>query len=218
MIKIDVRADLKKLQRSLNDLANKQIPYASALALTETAKKVQAEETRAIAGLFDNPTPFTLRSIGVVPATKGRMQAVVFMRDIAASYLAPYEFGGAHALGAKKGLLVPKDVPVNQYGNLTRNKLKQLKARADVFIGAVTLKNGQTINGVWQRPSVGKRRDGTKGSKGNTHTGLKLLIRFEDPLPVKQRLGYHDRARQVVSRSLTVEFGKAFAKAMATAR
>ena len=226
MIKIDVRSSVKDLQKSLDDLAKKQIPFATAKALTLTAKKVQAAETKAIISTFPTATPFTQKSVGVIPARKTSLTATVFVKDIAAAYLEPFEFGGPHFLGKKKGLLVPKAQRVNQFGNLTKGALARLKGKPNVFVGAVTFKkSGQTVWGVWQRPAVGVRRDGTKGVKGNTQgkvngirSGLKLLIRAEDALPVKQHLGYHATAKRVIAATFMAEMGKAMAEALASAR
>ena len=61
--------------------------------------------------VFDRPTPFTLNSIGVKPARKDNLESVVFVKDIATSYLAPYEFGGRNKLNSK-ALLKPVNVPL----------------------------------------------------------------------------------------------------------
>ncbi|MDA8230162.1 MAG: hypothetical protein M0006_02365 [Magnetospirillum sp.] len=222
---IRIKVDAKALERQLDDFARKQVPFATAKALTATAKMVQGAEKSAIRKIFDNPTPFTVNAVVVRPATKASLQAAVLVKDIAAAYLEPYEDGGDHYLGGKRGLLVPKNVSVNQYGNLPRAALARLKGNANVFVGTVKFRSGQTVSGVWQRPPNGPRRDGTRGAKGNTQrqvdgvrTGLKLLIRFEDPLPVKQRLGYQDRGRRVVANVWRRQFAAAFASALQSAR
>jgi hypothetical protein len=205
MIKINVRANIQAASRDLNAFAYRQLPFATALALTGIAKKIRLEEQKALPTILDRPTPFTINSIGVKAATKANPTATVFVRDIAAQYLAPFEFGGPHFLGAKRGLLTPKNVGLNPYGNLPRNLVARLKGRRDVFVGAVTTRSGETIRGLWQRPSTGA-------------TGLKLLIRFSDPLPVKQHLDYRARAEAVARRWFEPEFRAAMKKALATAR
>jgi len=226
MVKIDIRADVKALRKDLDALARKQLPFAIARAATATAKKVQAAEGAAILKAIPTATPFTQKSVGVIPARKQNLTATVFVKDIAAAYLEPFEFGGPHFLGKKKGLLVPKAQRVNQYGNLTKGTVARLKGKPNIFVGPVTFKkSGQTVWGVWQRPVVGSRRDGVKGVKGNTQaiaggvrSGLKLLIRAEDPMPVKQRLGYMATAKRVVDATFKAELAKALAEAMKTTR
>ena len=224
-MKISFNADERQLKNILDNFQSKQLPFALALAATNLAKGVQAAERQATTTVFDNPTPFTQNAFAVLPATKSKPVARVFAKDVQAQYLAPFTDGGAHFLGTKKGLLVPKGVSVNQYGNLTRNKLKQLLAKPNVFVGPVTFKSGQTVNGVWQRPAVGTRRDGGRGTKGNTknlaggvRTGLKLLIRFEDALPVKEHFDFAGMAGAYVRKNAAAEFAKAYALAIASAK
>ncbi len=218
---ISVRADVKRVQKTLSALAYQQLPFATAEALTALAKLVQKEETKALSSTLDNPTPFTLKSIGVKAARKSTMQALVFVKDIAASYLEPYEFGGVHKLNSR-ALLNPKDIGTNQYGNIPKSALARLKGRSDVFIGTVKTKAGETINGVWQRPTVRvnqKIKGRSSVPRGANSTGrLKLLIRFGDALPVKKQLHYRDRARRTISANFNREFGKASAKALASAK
>lgn len=209
-VTISVRADLSRLQRQLSELERKQLPFASAQALTAVARRVQAEETKALSTIFDRPTPFTQRAFGVVPARKATLQAVVFAKDIQAAYLAPHEFGGRQVLGTKRAILTPKKLTVNAYGNIPKGAVRRLKGRANVYVGTIKTKSGETIGGVWQRPTNAARRKG-KGS-------LKLLVRFTDPLPVAPTLHYRDRAKRIVQQHFAAEMAAALAKALRTAR
>lgn len=232
---LQVKVDLRGLKRGLSDVKRKQLPYATALALTMTAGHVGEGWQEEIKADLDDPTPFTVNSVGVRGATKSRLVATVFIKDIAAAYLEPLTDGGPHFLGGKKGLLNPKNVTLNQYGNLTKGKLAALKAKGNVFVGPVTFKNGQTINGVWQRGARGRRkkvgrRGGEFGTKGKHHlkdnaaqglssaTTLKLLIRFTDPLEAKPVLRFQARTERDVLKYFEPSFAKAFNRAMATAR
>lgn len=230
MIGISVKSDLKKLTRSLGDLAAKQVPFAKAQAINATAKRVQVAEAENIRKTFKSPTPFTQNSVATKRATKSNPTAIVYVRDIAAKYLQPYETGGVHVLPGL-ALLNPKNIPLNAYSQLPRGIVDKLKGRPDVFIGAVRLKNGDTINGIWQRPTDTKRvtllnargkrlgkLNRLKSTDENPRGKLKLLIRFGDALPVKKQLNYGKRAREIVSRYLAEDFDAALKKAMATAK
>ena len=217
-INISVSANVKQLQRSLSELANKQIKFATALALTEIAKEVQAEEIANIKATFKKPRLFTQRSVGMRGATKNTLTAIVFVKPIAAKYLMPYEDGGVHVLPGQK-LLNPKDIRLDSFGQLPRNIMEKLRARKDIFIGPVKAKSG-TINGVWQRvpaTEATKARRG-KGAKAAKAGHLKLLIRFGEALTVNKRLNYRSRAQAIVNRKFNSAFGNAMAKALATAR
>ena len=205
-IEISLRSNLKQISKQLSALAYKQLDFAASQAINDVAKQVAVAEKENIKATFEKPKPFTVNAVGVKGSTKRDLTAVVFVRPIAAKYLAPYEEGGSHKLPGR-ALLNPKNIRLDQYGQLTRSTLQRLKARSDVFIGPVNTKHG-VVNGVWQR---------VKASRGR-RAGLKLLIRFGDALPVKKRLGYGTTAQAVVARAWPGAFERAMARALATAR
>jgi len=206
MFDIEIRSNLDQIQRKLNSFANRQVPFAAAEALSSMATIVADEERKNLEKVLDRPTPFTLRAIRIQKARKDRLYASVIVQDITAAYLYPYEFGGLNKLNSS-ALLKPVDARLNQYGNLPKSALDRYKNRRDVFIGKVKTKIGD-VNGVWQRiPPV-------KGKPG----GLKLLVRFADAHEATQHLGWRSLAKRVVMQNLKKEFGKAMAKAIATAK
>lgn len=225
---LSIRSNLRDVQRSLSALERKQLPFAMAKTLTGLGKLVQVAEQNGLRSVFDRPTPFTVNAVGVRAARKKDLTAIVYVRDIAASYLEPFEFGGNHKMiGSGRTWLNPKNgVALNKYGNLSRNKLNQLKARPDVFVGKVKTKSGEVIDGVWQRPHIRdvqklrgmSRKHGQVNSLTNTTGRLKLLLRFGDPMPVRQHLGYRSRAKAVVAAGAEVEWRRALAEAMRSAR
>ena len=218
-VELSIRSNVKDIQKRLSNFAYKQVDYATALALTTLAKRVAVAEAGQIKGTFAHPKPFTVNSVGVKGATKRTLTAIVYMRPVAAKYLQPYEEGGVHVLPGR-ALLNPKDIRLDQYGQLTRATLARLKARPDIFIGPVKTKKG-IVNGVWQRSYVAPKQKvaGRGAPRGrNTTDKLKLLIRFGDALPVKKRLHWGDTAKKVIDRGFVQAFTDAMAKAMATAR
>lgn len=221
MIVVNIRGDMKPLQKAFVDFHAKQAPFAMALALTQLAKGVQAEEQRAIKETFDNPTPFTVGGIAIKPATKKAPIATVYPRDIAETYLAPYVVGGDRSLGGKKGMLVPREVALNQYGNLKAGTLAALKAKPGVFIGSVRTKGGKTLNGVWQKtgtapPRSGSRRRGAAAAQPKA--GLKLLIQFEDSTQAPKHFPFYERAQAYLKANTARTFEAAMRRALATRR
>jgi len=206
MIDISVRFDVKALQKSLDAIASKQLPFATAQAINAVAKQVQAAQRDNMTKVLDKPTPFTLNSVSIKPANKTSLTAMVYVKDIAAAYLLPYEAGGPNKLNAR-ALIKPVGQKVNQYGNLPRTTVKRLASKKNVFVGKVKTSAGE-VDGVWQRSKA------TRGKKA----GLKLLIKFQDAHEAKQRLGYQDLARKVVGAAFRRELSAALARAMATAR
>jgi hypothetical protein len=216
VIDISVRTNVANIRSELAAFAS-QLPFVVATALTATAKKVQVAQTSNLSRVFDRPTPFTQKAVGVKAAKKNDLRAQVFVKDIAAAYLAPYEFGGVHKVNGR-AVFVPKAVTLNQYGNLPRSMIARLKGRADIFIGPVKTKRG-VINGVWQRPTIVAAGVGKRVAKSANQTGrMKLLIRFSDPTEVKKHLGYRALARQIVSANINRDLTEAAARAIASAR
>lgn len=213
-------ANIRELSGHLQKL-QKQIPFATAQALTSTARKIQAAEKVALSRKLDNPTPFTVNAVGSAGARRDNLMAKVFVRDIAASYLEPFEIGGDHKLNSQ-ALLNPKNIKLNKYGNLTRNKMSQLKAKPDVFIGEI-----DGVNGVWQRRKATKGKKNAKRRKRSQNgtrqprqpqRAPKLLIRFGEALPVHPVLGYMDRAQAMAANLMQTELSRAMAAALASAR
>ncbi|HHQ2586654.1 TPA: hypothetical protein ACSPKR_004074 [Providencia rettgeri] len=212
---------------NLTDLANqlrtirKQIPFATAQALTSTVRKIENAQKVALQRNLESPTPFTVKSIKSRGARKSDLRAKVFVMNIAAEYLTPFEDGGVHKLNGS-ALLNPKNIKLNKYGNLPRNKLSGLKAKDNTFIGEL---NG--VNGVFQRKKAKKGRKGKKRLKRSPNgtrrdrqkqPAPKLLIRFGDALPVQPVLGYQDRAQRMAQALLPQEISRAISEAMRTAK
>jgi hypothetical protein len=219
---ISVRSNVDQIERSLDTFVRDQIPFATAGAINALAKQVQLAEVENLRSTFRNPSPFTLRSIRMTSARKGFPEASVFVQDKAEQYLLPYEFGGVHQLPGP-ALFNPKDIDLNAYGQLPRGIMARLRGRQDIFIGVIQTSKGP-VNGVWQRLDIARngsqrRRRAGRGTLHHKHLGaLKLLIRFGDALPVTQHLDYMKRGQQIVDRNFRKEFGRALARAIATAR
>lgn len=80
-MQLDVRADLRDAERYLNGLRKDQIPFATAYALTQTAKQGQENIRLEMRRVFDRPKPYTLNGTFVIPARKDKLFAVVKLKD-----------------------------------------------------------------------------------------------------------------------------------------
>ncbi|MBS9572498.1 hypothetical protein, partial [Morganella morganii] len=190
-------------------------------AMTAVARKIEGAQKVAMQRNLDNPTPFTVKSVKSRGARKSDLKAKVFVMNTAAAYLEPFEIGGVHKLNGS-ALLNPKDIKLNKYGNLPRNKMPALKSKENTFIGDIG-----GVNGVWQRKKAKKGKKGRKRlqrSPNGTRRDKKkqpmpkLLIRFGDALPVEPVLGYQDRAMKMTQALLPQEINRAIAEAIRTAR
>jgi hypothetical protein len=218
MFDISIKSNVDQISKELSYIAYKQLPYALAKTVNSLAKIAQDGEKRAILSLFSTPTPFTVNSVAIKKARKDLPIATVFIKDKAAKYLDPYEFGGIQYLGKKPADLVPVAQAANQYGNLPRGILAKYKNRKDCFIGTIKTKRGNTF-GLWQRPTSVKMAKGVRQRRTANTTGqLKLLVAFHKPVEVKKHLNFGIRAKALVDKNMNAVFGAELAKAIRTAK
>lgn len=215
MTLLSIKVDTRAVTRALQD-AQRQIPFATMVAVNDLAFRVREAENAAMTTIFKHPRLFTQRAVlgrDIQRATKANPTAIVSVRPEVAKYLAPYEFGGVHATPGR-ALLNPKDIRLDQYGQLPRNIMKRLAARPDIFIGSIDTKHGK-VAGVWQRLKAPKRG---RGAKGKPAQHLKLLIRFGEALPVHKQLGFVARGAAVVRAQGAEAMRAAVERALRTAR
>lgn len=142
----------------------KQAQFAAARALTQTAKDVQGALYREMSQSFDRPTPYTLNSLYVKPATKQALAAEVLPKtDTSGSgspadkYLGPEIFGGDRKLKRlelrlqRVGLMkagqyaVPgKGAQLDAYGNVSRGQITKILSQLGAMLDA-------TSNAISQR-------------------------------------------------------------------
>jgi hypothetical protein len=130
------RINLSQIDASLRAIADRD-RFAVVKALTRTAQDAQREESQHLESVIDRPTPFTLRAIGIVPATKETMQAVVYVRPIQARYLRWLIDGGQRNFkgfelklrGVKIfAYVVPgNSLGLDAYGNISRADIGRLQ-------------------------------------------------------------------------------------------
>lgn len=130
-----VEATLKNLEKIRAD----QIPFATAKALTDTAKLVRDKTVATMKGVFDKPTPFTLNAFQIRPATKSNLTAKVEFKYERLGYMRTQVEGGtrgrkrSESALQKTGIMqsgqhwVPgKGARLNQYGNISGGQITQL--------------------------------------------------------------------------------------------
>lgn len=204
---IEVRADFRPLTRGLNELAQRQVPFATARALTDMANAAAVANRRALPSIFDRPTPFTRNSVAVAPARKDRLVARVYVKDRQAEYLQLQETGGTReperskhgGSGSGQALIMPKAVRRNAFGNIPFRGLAALKRQKDVFVGKTPAGTG----GFFRRLADGV---------------LQPLVLFVRQARYKPRFGFRDRSIKTARAVMTPAFRQALAKAIATAR
>ena len=206
MVMLSVKSNIDDVVDWNNRFMRDQVPFAASVALNQTAFDMREAEVANLFKVFDGVTPFTQGGMRYAKSTKRSLVATVYVEpDVRQDYLLPFDRGGKHFLGSKRGLIEPKNTRTNQYGNLPRNALANAKGKPNVFIGPAGAKH---VNGVWQRVPA----------KRGKPASLKLLMRFTDPLPVKQQLNFEGVAHDMALKRFDAHFATALAQAIATAR
>lgn len=191
------RADFRPMTRALDDLGKRQIPFAAASALNATAQAAQISGKRELPSIFDRPTPFTLNAIGIERATKGQLQARVFVKDKQAAYLEVQETGGT-TTPKKRAFLLPRLIRRNQYGNMPKGAVATARAKPTTFSGTVS-----GVPGLYQRMKNG---------------AAKLLAFYASKATYKPRFGFKTRSMKAVQAKWPGAFRHSLEKALASAR
>lgn len=148
MALIRVEHDLDKLTKLLDSIKSRQVPFATAKALTLTAKEAQKDTYREFESKFDRPTPLTMRSLFIKPATKRDLTAEVFVKDRpiggknskSTAEILRHQFGGGTRLVKRLEQMLRRQgfidedefvVPgaaakIDRYGNMSRGQLTQM--------------------------------------------------------------------------------------------
>ena len=143
-MKIDVSPAIQQLS-AFSDAGKKQVTFATRVALTRTAQLASANLKHEMRDVFRSPTPYTMSSLFVRPATRKTLTAEVKLKDFAAkatpasAYLAPQITGGARKMKRFEramqsvGALPPgyRIVPgtgakLDSYGNMSRGQIVQI--------------------------------------------------------------------------------------------
>jgi len=140
---VEVAELVKIVSRELDDVARKQMPFATVLGLTLTAKAVQADIKAQLPKIFDRPTPWTINSIGMAPAKFG-VASSVFIRSQsptgtpASKYLGPEIEGGhrrvarferrinAQARIPEQMMIAAKGATLDGFGNMQRAQINRI--------------------------------------------------------------------------------------------
>lgn len=97
--------DVRDAVRALADFTNagsKQVNFATRVALTRTAQKAKEAEVKEMRDVFRNPTPYTLNSVYVKPATATRLEATVMLKDEATKAVPAAKFLRAQIDGGQR--------------------------------------------------------------------------------------------------------------------
>jgi hypothetical protein len=234
-MQIKVETNIRELERRFAGM-KKQILYASAVALTRTAKDLQAAVPEQLERDLDRPTEFTKRGIYVVAARRDNLVATVGFKDRQARYMAYQIAGGKRDPGAG-GIKLPGNIQLNAFGNVPRGLIGKLKAAAkDGTLGntvarrigagkdrrkgakPVQLFYGQPTGKGWEGAPVGIWRRVAPATPGGRGKLVPVVVFDSKPARYRARFNFAGLAQRVVASSYAKHFDAAFAQALRTAR
>ncbi len=200
---MEIRVDIRGLENTTKYISGmaKQIPFATALALTRTAKEVQREEIVHIR------TAFTIRGswlreggrfgVGITPATKENLVAVVESR---APWLEAHEEGTTRTPEGSHFAIPQKDIRRTETQVIARSQRPKALKRAFKV---------ETMRGVpllLQRVGRGKR------------SILRVMYQLTGRARIVPRLRFIETGKAVVERAWQRIFSEALERAIRTAR
>lgn len=189
MLTIGAKVVMGDLLKALES-AQSQIPFATAKGLTDTIKDVRDAELQEMRKVFRAPSPYTLRSLYLRPATKARLEAVTWLKDGSRPehYLLPQIKGGGRPLKrfekrlVMNGLMRPdqRAVPaagarLDAYGNMSRGQIVQILSQLRTavvqgdFSNATNSKRSRAKRqavAYFVSHGTGSRRAGYQGVRG----------------------------------------------------
>ena len=213
----------------LNELAYRQVPFATSLAVNNVAKIGRAEQTKGIFERFHvNNDAFLKRSTRFQPGNKRNPAAVLEIRD---SFLIQHEDG--QGVERKPGdvyesIVQPIDPSQRRIGVYRGRKLRGkntpkaiLRRHRNKKIGRPKGKRSGTRRKA-PTPFIATMRSGKKGvflREGPLSLPIELIFSFERVQKLgKKRLKFRTTVYDVAAREWEKEFGAALARAYATAK
>jgi len=242
---INIRSDFIRLKHTLTELEQRQLPFAMARALTNTAKHARIDMQGEMRRVFDRPLPWTINSLRIEPATKRDLQANIHFKDFAPKgtaagrFLRPQIEGGSRELKRSERRLQAVDVMqqgtflvprsgarLDAHGNLNRGQmvkvLSNVRALGDQSMGA----SGGKARGKLR----GERYFAVRaGSNRNAHlkpgiyhavsrTKLRPIYGFVRAATYTQRLDFFGFAERAYARDMPELMREAMEFAMRTAQ
>lgn len=231
-MQFDVSSNLNEVLRALDDFAARQVPFAAALALNDTAEDVKVAEEAEITRSLDRPIGFTQRGIYKTRASKSKLLVEVGVRPIQAGYLVWQIEGGTRG-PKRRAIPVPVGVVRNAYGSMPKGALARMLARPDVFIASEgSPKTSHLPPGIYSRGKRGSRKGGTTGraggygtlgnnwqGKGKKRSTLQLLVAFESSATYEaKRFDFFGAADKKAKADFRANLERRLAEAIRTAR
>lgn len=245
---ISIKSNLKDVSAFIRQLPQKQIAFATSLAINETAKKVRADLVTSMSATFDRPTRYTLNSLYIRPSNKRNLSARVWVKEDtfkgtpASKFLGPEIFGGQRRHKRfEKALIARGYMPPNMYavpgkacpldanGNVSSGFIVQLLGYLQAF-GEQGYKANMSKKGVnrvnkQQGRAYFVGRPGTRAPLGiwarykfASGSAVKPILIFVRRPSYNKRFKFFDVTERSVNKHFAQSFAEAFKQTMETSR
>ena len=196
MVAISVKYKSRELERGLDSIQRRQVPFATSQALNDTAADGMKFVRFMMPRHLDRPTPFTVKGILFGRSNKRNLTSFVFVKSVVWRYLKYQILGGTRI--NRGGVAVPaRGKKLNKYGNIPGKRTGLVKGKDYLA------KKGRIL-GVW--------RD--KGKKKRSQ--LQVLI--ADKATYRPILPFKKLVKRVVDKRFVGHWNKRMKAALRTAR
>lgn len=198
MLSINIKIDSRKIERALTSLVQRQLPFATAMAINDVAREARADLRKKMGDVFVEPVPRTLNSVRLKLATKAKPEAKIWIDDEPNKGIAPEKYLSAEILGGQRhakrfekalqaaGIMPPGTyavpgaaAPLDGNGNIPGPFIVQLLSYFQSF-GQQGYRANMTAKRMGKIHNVGRSAQGyktingvayfvSKGSGRNTH-------------------------------------------------
>ncbi len=243
MITVKVTHNFGDVIRMLDDVQRKQVPFATAKALTLTAKNAEKAVYAEMRQKFDRPTPMTMKSLRTKPATKRDLTAMVYLKDQSAGgksrsmlEVIGHEFSGGDRnrkrleLWLQRAGLISQGefvapgqaVKLDQYGNMSRGQIQQIMSQLRLGLDPYSWKSksARSTRNVKRAGEMFWSRGGRfpRGVWMRAGASVKPILIVVSKPHYKQRIDMDKIARRVIARDFDGLFARSMSEAMRTAR
>lgn len=230
---------IEDLRQQLTDVASRQVPFAAAKSITQTAKSVEKRLQSDMAAAFKSASPFVQRATFSTVATKANLSATAGIKDMKpANGTAPSTLLKEHFTGGLRGnkpfekaIMALGGLPngwraipgsgckLDAYGNPSRRDIGEmlgaLRTNFQVFKGRG---KKMALVGYFIVP-VGAQSHLPAGIYKRVARGaLQTMFIFVQQASYRKVIELERSARDVIEREFQPNFNAAFEGAMRTAR
>jgi hypothetical protein len=186
-MQVNFKNNIQEVTKWTTDVQKKQIPFATMLALNDTAFALHKTYKAQTKQKFDKPTNFTQKGFRVHKAKKTELTAIVFVDQKREDYM-KLQIDGGTRTPKNTAITVPNDkntgnIAMYPSGNITKGAMNRIRRNRKKYFFGVP-KGQQGTDGIWER--YGREATGTSAgarirqvAKLTKYAKYKALYPFE---------------------------------------